>query len=70
MQEYLFILCQAYRKMNTLQLTKLTELVLLPNRMALNLVDCWMHTCNGEQILQLLTRKITHTDCTSFARVI
>jgi hypothetical protein len=49
---------------------RLTKLVLLPNQMALNLVDCWRHTCNGEQILQLLTRTITPTDCTSFARAV
>jgi hypothetical protein len=64
------MLCQAYRKVDTLRLAKLTELVLLPNWMALNLVDCWRNTCNGKQVLHLLTRKITHTDCTSFARAV
>lgn len=40
--------------MNALGLAELPELALLPNRMALHLVDRWRHASNIEQVLQLL----------------
>lgn len=53
--------------MDALGLAKLAELVLLPNRVALHLVDCWWHACDSEQILQLLAGEIAHANGTSFA---
>ena len=56
-----------YRQVDALRPAKLAELVLLPNRVALHLVDCWWHTCDSEQILQLLAGEIAHANGTSFA---
>jgi hypothetical protein len=53
--------------MDALRPAKLAELILLPNRVALHLVDCWWHTCDSEQILQLLAGEIAHANGTSFA---
>ena len=45
----------------------LRELLLLPNWVALDLVDCWWYTCNGEQVFQLLVGEIAHANGMSFA---